>query len=270
MCSLSRGDADRLVELDALFEPVIGQLEPVLGAAEVLDLHLLELARTEGEVARVDLVAERLADLRDAERHLDALAGLVADVFELDEDALRGLGAQVGGRAIIGRRAHLGLEHQVELARFGEVTAVLLRALRGLLVALLLADLIRAKTRLAGAAIDHRVRESADVPGGLEDVLVGEDRAVEADDVVALVYMFAPPVVFEVALQLGAERPVVPAAVESAVDLGGLEDEAAAFAQAHDLLHFLGVFGSFGIFGHGAHTLGRKPRKSRRRTCPAG
>ena len=37
---------------------------------EVLDLHLLELARAEDEVARRDLVAERLADLRDPERHL--------------------------------------------------------------------------------------------------------------------------------------------------------------------------------------------------------
>ena len=38
------------------------------GVAEELDLHLLELARAEGAVLRRDLVAERLADLGDAER----------------------------------------------------------------------------------------------------------------------------------------------------------------------------------------------------------
>jgi hypothetical protein len=37
---------------------------------EELHLHLLELAGAEDEVARRDLVAERLADLRDAERRL--------------------------------------------------------------------------------------------------------------------------------------------------------------------------------------------------------
>ena len=62
------------------------------GRHEELDLHLLELARAEDEVAGRDLVAERLADLRDAERRL--LARELQHVLEVDEDALRGLGAQ--------------------------------------------------------------------------------------------------------------------------------------------------------------------------------
>jgi hypothetical protein len=37
------------------------------GAMKILDLHLLELAGAEDEVARGDLVAEGLADLGDAE-----------------------------------------------------------------------------------------------------------------------------------------------------------------------------------------------------------
>ena len=65
-----------------------------LGMAEELDLHLLELARAEGEVARRDLVAEALADLGDAERDADAAA--VEDVLEVDEDALGRLGPQEG------------------------------------------------------------------------------------------------------------------------------------------------------------------------------
>src|SRR5207245_11654033 len=72
-------------------------LVPLLVAArldEELHLHLLELARSEDEVARRDLVAERLADLADAER--DLLARRLHHVLEVDEDSLCGLGAQVG------------------------------------------------------------------------------------------------------------------------------------------------------------------------------
>src|SRR5262249_48821474 len=53
--------------------PLIPAVAPVLvpgrrrvGMAEELDLHLLKLARAEGEVPRGNLVAETLAHLRDA------------------------------------------------------------------------------------------------------------------------------------------------------------------------------------------------------------
>ena len=52
---------------------------------------LLELSGPKDEVAGRDLVAKRLADLRDPERRL--LARELQDVLEVDEDPLRGLGA---------------------------------------------------------------------------------------------------------------------------------------------------------------------------------
>ena len=82
---------------------------------EVLHLHLLELAHPEDEVAGRDLVAERLADLGDAERQL--LARRLLDVLEVDVRALRGLRAQVDDRGVLLDRAHERLEHQVEAAR---------------------------------------------------------------------------------------------------------------------------------------------------------
>src|SRR5699024_7480399 len=71
-------EAPQVVRIDAeVHEPVPAGLDPLveLGRGlrrrgEVLDLHLLELARAEDEVARGDLVAEGLADLTDAERGL--------------------------------------------------------------------------------------------------------------------------------------------------------------------------------------------------------
>src|SRR5688572_25672952 len=54
--------------------------------AEELNLHLLEFAAAEDEVARVNLVAEALADLGDAEGHLHT--GGRVDFLEVDEDGL--------------------------------------------------------------------------------------------------------------------------------------------------------------------------------------
>src|SRR5258708_32062668 len=69
---LLRPDPQALQPLEALGPP---ELEPFAFAArlhEELHFHLLELARAENEIARRDLVAKRLPDLRDAEGNLPA------------------------------------------------------------------------------------------------------------------------------------------------------------------------------------------------------
>src|SRR3954447_18809341 len=106
--------------------PVIARLHPVAvpllrlaGGHEELHLHLLELERAEDEVARGDLVAERLADLRDAEGRFPARD--LGHVLEVDEDALRGLRAQKDGDAGLFERSDACLEHQVEVTRLRQV-----------------------------------------------------------------------------------------------------------------------------------------------------
>src|SRR5579863_2985002 len=92
-------DAEVGVPGQAGIDPV---LVPVLVGArldEELHLHLLELAGPEDEVARGDLVAERLANLPDAER--DLLPRGLEHVAEVDEDPLRGLRAQVSEPRLI-------------------------------------------------------------------------------------------------------------------------------------------------------------------------
>jgi len=86
-----------------------------------------------------------------------------------------------------------------------------------------------------------------DVAAGLPDGGVHDDRGVEADDIVAVAGHGPPPGVAQVALQFGAGWPVIPEPPDAPVNLGGLEDEAAALAEADDLLH-AGVGG--GLFGH--------------------
>ena len=101
--------------------------------AEVLDLHLLKLTRAEDVVARVDFVAERLADLRDAEGQLHA-AG-IEHIFVLHENRLRSLRSQISD--LLAGCAEIGLQHQVELTRLGEFALRrLTRANAGLFLAL--------------------------------------------------------------------------------------------------------------------------------------
>ncbi len=79
--------------------------------------------RAEGEVARRDLVAEAAARVADAEGDLHARG--IDDVLEVEEDALRGLGAEIGLVGLIADRARDGVEHQVEHPRLGERAGLL-------------------------------------------------------------------------------------------------------------------------------------------------
>jgi hypothetical protein len=115
---VARVDAETREPVEAVVDPLLVRLLVLARAHEIFHLHLLELARAEDEVARRDLVAERLADLRDAERQLAPHGRL--HVEEVDEDALRRLGPEVGeGRGVVLRRGRADgcAEHQVEGAR---------------------------------------------------------------------------------------------------------------------------------------------------------
>jgi hypothetical protein len=77
------------VPVEPLVDPVAVPLVRLGRRHEELHLHLLELEGAEDEVPGRDLVAERLADLRDPERRLPPRDR--GDVLEVDEDSLCGL-----------------------------------------------------------------------------------------------------------------------------------------------------------------------------------
>ena len=112
-------EAQRTVPGHAGVLPLVPPLHFGSGAHEELHLHLLELAHAEDELTGDDLVAERLADLRDTERQFHASGFL--HVQEIHEDALRRFGTEVDRIGALGRGAHLGREHQVELTHLGPV-----------------------------------------------------------------------------------------------------------------------------------------------------
>jgi hypothetical protein len=105
-------DSEPRVPAIPLVDPVLEPRLRLLWGHEVLHLHLLELERPEDEVAGGDLVAEGLADLRNAERRLAARD--LRDVLEVDEDALSCLGTEVGILAGLLDGTDARPEHQVE------------------------------------------------------------------------------------------------------------------------------------------------------------
>ncbi len=136
----------------------------------------------------------------------------------------------------------MGLEHQVELARRGEIATALGAHQFGVWISAFgfdrLAQMVLAPAPLALAeALDQRVGEALEVARGLPDFGVLEDRRVDRDDVVALLQHRAPPLGFDVALEQDAVVAVVVGRAEAAVDLRGREYEAPAFAEGDDLLH---------------------------------
>src|SRR4051812_16243446 len=239
---LLRPDPEIGVPAQPLAHPVLMPVGGLGRRDEELHLHLLELERPEDEIARRDLVAEGLADLRDSERRL--LAAEAEDVLEVDEDALRGLGPEVRPVRFVLHRADEGLEHQVEPARLGELAAAdgTPDLALGVLVAeLLLTEVVLAKAPLAlPEALHERVGEAGEMPGGLPDPGVLDDRGVERDDVIPFLEHRAPPLALHVVLQQDAVVAVVVGVPESAVDLRGGEDESAPLAEGDDLVegHF--------------------------------
>src|SRR6202042_2691222 len=105
-------------------------------------------------------------------------------------------------RPLLLDRPHGRLEHQVEVARLGQVALGRLPGvLGGLAPARRLREVIRAKAELARAAEDQRVGEALGVAARLPRPWVLDDRRVERYPVVALLDHRAPPLVLDVVLE---------------------------------------------------------------------
>ena len=179
-------------------------------------------------------------------------------VGEVEEDALRGLGAQVVQAGLVLDHAEVGLEQAGELARLGpraagaavgagdgrEVDVV--GVVDALLLRVLLLQVVGAEPLVAGLALGQRVGERVDVAAGLPRLARQDDRGVEADHVVAQLHHRLPPLALDVLLELDAERAVVPGGAGAAVDLAARVDEAPALGEGDDV-----VDGGRGRLGHG-------------------
>jgi hypothetical protein len=87
---------------------------------------------------------------------------------------------------------------------------------------------------VAVQALDQRIVEHLDMAGGHPDLAWEDDRAIEADDIVAASDQRPPPLAFDVLLELDAQRSEVPRRLRSAVDLAGLEHESTPLGHVRD------------------------------------
>ena len=107
-----------------------------------------------------------------------------------------------------------------------------LRALR-----VVLDQLVGPEARLARAAVHQRIVEAAHVAARHPDLAVHQDRRVQTHVVFVLLHKLLPPGALDVVLELHAQRAVIPAVGQAAVDLAARIDEAAPLAQGHQLVH---------------------------------
>ena len=73
--------------------PILEPLQIRIRLAEKFQLHLFKFTDAENKIAGRDFIAEALADLTDAERHLFARGAL--NVHKVDKDPLRRFRAQI-------------------------------------------------------------------------------------------------------------------------------------------------------------------------------
>ena len=229
------GDADGFVPGKAVGQPLIEPFLPFCRGDEEFNLHLLEFTGSEGEVAGVDFIAERLADLGDSEREF--FSGDLEDIFELHKHRLGRFGSEVGQISLVLDGPDVRFEHQVELAGLGEFAAAGVDPLAGFLGTGGGGDLIGAEAAFARFAIDHGVGEGGFVAAGLPYGAAHQDGTVHPDDIVTLLGHGFPPVVFQVPFQGDPEGTVVPGTVQAPVDFGRRKDKSPAFAEGHDLFH---------------------------------
>ena len=181
------------------------------------------------------------------------------DIFKIDENALTGFRAQVYDGRVALDGAEIRFEHQIEfahggitvLAAHGTVDGVLvdkrfhlfvrhrIHRLLGLYVvrsAKIFDELIRAKTRFAFGAVDHRIGKMRNVSARFPRRVVHEDRRVETYDIVVELRHLFPPRVLNIAFEFDAERPVIPRARLPAVNFTRLIYKTAPLAQTDDFI----------------------------------
>ena len=88
-----------------------------------------------------------------------------------------------------------------------------------------------------GLAVHERIVEAAPVAGSHPHFAVHQDRGVQTDVILAFLNKLLPPGLFDVVLEFYAQRAVVPAIGQTAVNFAAGINEAAALAQRHKLVH---------------------------------
>ena len=105
------------------------------------------------------------------------------------------------------------------------------------LLVVALNEMVRSVAHFALLAVDKRVVEVDNVTGGNPNLRIHQNCRVKPHIIGILLHEFSPPGALDVVFKLHAERTVIPAVGESAVDFAAGVDYAAVFAEGYDFVH---------------------------------
>ena len=185
---------------------------------EIFDLHLFEFAGAEDEVTRGDLVAERLANLTNAEGGLHAGGGL--HILKVNKDALGGFGPHIVQTLLVVDRAkeslhesgeHLRLGPGAGLAGFrvGNIGETICRRVAVLLL-VGLQEVIGTIALMGMQGFHQRIGEGFHVAGGLPHLARQNNGRVKTYHVGPTLHEGAPPLLFNILFEFHAKRAVIP------------------------------------------------------------
>ena len=98
--------------------------------------------------------------------------------------------------------------------------------------------MIGAKTAVIDRIFTQRIDESIHMPTRLPDLLIHQNRRINAVHIITLIHKPAPPQIHDITLQLHAQRAIVPGARKTAIHIRPLINKAAALTQANNCFHF--------------------------------
>ena len=173
------------VPIKASLTPVLVPLRTVSWRNEKFHFHLFKLTRTENEVAWCDFVTEALAYLSDT-KWWTLTAGL-QHIGEVDKHSLSSFRTHVHIRTRTFDRASGCFEHQVEGARFCELTTLLT------LGTITFFDVVFTEASIAHGAVDQGVGEICKVTRGFEHLWWSENGCIDQNSVIALLHHRANP-----------------------------------------------------------------------------
>ena len=247
-----------LEEARAVVLPICEPIKLSSRLAEELKLHLLELAYTEYEVTRRNLISEGFAHLSDAERYFLPCCSL--HILEIYEYALSCLRSHVNLSSGILSHALESFKHQIKLPDACEITLAAGWALNalicdkalhlfvgpavyyGLIIRILflqivLDELIRSVSGLAGSAVNKRIGESSYVSRCYPCLWVHQNSGIKAYVIGRFSDEFLSPRILDVILELNSERTEIPGVGQAAINLRTGEYVAPVLAKCDYLFH---------------------------------
>ena len=106
-------------------------------------------------------------------------------------------------------------------------------------------QLIGTVTCLAGLAVQQGIAEACHVTGGDPGLGIHDDGCIQTHIIGAFLHKLLHPCLFDIILELDAQRTVIPAVCQTAVHLTAGIHKAAVFAEIDD--HIKGLFAVFHI-----------------------